>query len=142
MPSDRYLRAANGLHRVLQRVSGNRLGWRLVGMTVIELTTVGRKSGEQQVSMLTSPLKTDGSWVVVASRGGDPTNPSWFLNLVDHPEVLVRIGGPKQRPAVAKVATPAERAELWPRVIHAYPNYGEYQRKTTREIPLVLLTPR
>ncbi len=142
MPSDRYLRAANRLHRVLQRVSGNRLGWRLVGMTVIELTTVGRKSAEQQVSMLTSPLKTDGSWVVVASRGGDPTNPSWFLNLVDDPEVLVRIGGPEQRRAVAKVATPSERAELWPRVIDAYPNYGEYQRKTDREIPLVLLTPR
>ncbi len=58
VPSDRFLRAANGLHRVLQKVSGNRLGWRLAGMTVIELTTVGRKSGEQQVSLLTSPLKS------------------------------------------------------------------------------------
>ena len=78
----------------------------------------------------------------MASRGGDPTDPSWFLNVQEHPDVLVRIGGPEQRPALARVATPSERAELWPRVVRAYPNYGQSLGRTEREIPLVLLTPR
>ena len=96
MPSDVALKAMNRVHRVLLGASGGRLGWRFSGMPVIELTTTGRKSGQPRTTMLTSPYQEDSTFVVVASRGGDDTNPAWFLNLRDDPKVMVKLG-PKPR---------------------------------------------
>ena len=87
MPSDRQMRVMNAVHRGLIRASRNRLGWRLYGMPAIELTTIGRRSGEPRSSMLTCPLHDGGTYVIVASRGGDPHHPAWFLNLRDEPQV-------------------------------------------------------
>jgi deazaflavin-dependent oxidoreductase (nitroreductase family) len=91
--------------------------------------------------MLASPVQEGDVLVIVASRGGDDHHPAWFLNLVDHPDVEVTFGGRPKRPMRARVATPSEREALWPRVTAAYRGYGSYQRKTRRQIPLVLLEP-
>jgi len=91
--------------------------------------------------MLTSPVQQGDSIVIVASRGGDDHHPAWFLNLRDHPDVEVAFTGKPKRSMRARVATPMERAVLWPQVTAAYKGYGDYQTKTEREIPLVLLEP-
>lgn len=141
MPSDLVLKAMNATHRVLLALSGNRVGANLGGMPALELTTVGRKSGKPRAVMLTSPLQEDGAYVVVASRGGDDFHPSWFLNLADNPEVEVRVVGEAKRPMHARVATAEERQRMWPLITRRYRNYASYQKRTDREIPLVLLRP-
>jgi deazaflavin-dependent oxidoreductase (nitroreductase family) len=78
----------------------------------------------------------------VASRGGDDKHPAWFLNLQNDPDVRVALQGQPARPMRARVATPQERDELWPVIVADHKNYGDYQTRTTREIPLVLLEPR
>ena len=141
MPSDLTLKTMNGIHRALLKISGGRFGWEASKMPVLELTTTGRKSGQARSVMLTSPLQEGTTIVVVASRGGDDNHPAWFLNLRDNPDVQVSYkGAPKQRMR-ARVANGDERARMWPLVVGEYKNYGAYQTKTTREIPLVLLEP-
>jgi deazaflavin-dependent oxidoreductase (nitroreductase family) len=141
MPKDATLKTMNAFHRGLLKISGGRLGWRAGGMPVIELTTRGRKSGQPRVVMLTSPLQQGDAIVIVASRGGDDQHPAWFLNLRDDPDVEVAFAGKPTERMRARVATPEERAALWPRVTDAYKRYADYQTKTDREIPLVLLEP-
>lgn len=141
MPSDLMMKSMNRFHRTLLKVSGGRLGWKAGGMPVLELTTVGRRSGQKRASMLTSPVQTGDSIVVVASRGGDPVHPAWFLNLRDQPEVEVVWKGQPQCTMVARVAEGEERAALWAQIMADFPHYGSYQDKTTREIPLVVLDP-
>ena len=141
MPNDFTFKAMNAVHKSLLTVSGGRLGWKFSKMPVLELTTKGRKTGVPRSVMLTSPVQQGSTLVVVASRGGDDKHPAWFLNLRDDPDVEVALQGqPKQRMR-ARVATPEERAELWPRVTANFKNYAGYQTKTQREIPLVLLEP-
>lgn len=135
------MRTLSGVHRAILKVSGGRLGGELLGLRSIELTTVGRRSGKPRVSMLTVPVQVGSALVVVASAGGDDRHPAWYLNLVDEPHVQVAVSGRQARPMVARVATPDEREELWPRVTAALANYAEYQTRTTRVIPLVLLEP-
>ena len=110
-------------------------------MPVIELTTTGRRSGQPRVTMLTSPHQEGSTIVVVASRGGDDHHPAWYLNLKDHPEVTVSVGGKPPQRMEAEVANPEDRARLWPLITADHTNYAGYQRKTKREIPLVLLRP-
>jgi deazaflavin-dependent oxidoreductase (nitroreductase family) len=141
MPSDAFLKAANAVHRGLVKVTGGRVGWQLAKMPVLELTTIGRKSGLPRSVMLTSPLQEGPAMVVVASRGGDPQHPAWFLNLRDNPAVEVAMNGKPKQPMHARVASPEERERLWPRIASEYKNYAGYQTKTDREIPLVLLEP-
>ncbi|MDP9182848.1 MAG: nitroreductase family deazaflavin-dependent oxidoreductase [Actinomycetota bacterium] len=141
MPSDLQLKAMNAIHRGALKLTGGRVGWKLKGMKALELTTTGRKSGITRVVMLTSPLQEGGTIVVVASRGGDDTSPAWFYNLQANPDVEVAFAGRAKAPMTAHVATPEERGRLWPLVVADHPHYGGYQTKTTREIPLVLLTP-
>ena len=112
-----------------------------MNMPVLELTTIGRKSGQPRSVMLTSPYQEGSTVVIVASRGGDDHHPAWFLNLRDHPEVEVSMKGEPKRKMTARVATTDERARLWPLVTADHKNYADYQTKTDREIPLVLLEP-
>jgi deazaflavin-dependent oxidoreductase (nitroreductase family) len=141
MPSDFALKAMNGFHRALLTVTGGRIGWKASGMPVVELTTIGRKSGLPRSVMLTSPVQEGSTIVVVASRGGDEQHPAWYLNLTENPDVEVaRKGAPKQKMR-ARVASAEERARLWPLVTAEHKNYAGYQTKTSREIPLVLLEP-
>jgi deazaflavin-dependent oxidoreductase (nitroreductase family) len=152
MPHDLLLKGMNAAHRALIAVTGGRVGRDAMGMPVLELTTVGRRSGEPRTVLLTAPLTEGDAYVVVASRGGDDRHPAWFLNLRDRPEVEVTVlGGPhagsetgaaRPQPMHARIADPETRARLWPQIAERYRNYAGYQRRTEREIPLVLLEPR
>jgi len=141
VPTQGVMNAMNRIHRGLIWLTRGRVGWHLSGMPILELTTVGRKSGERRSTMLSSPLQPGDSIIVVASRGGDDQHPAWYLNLVANPavEVVYKGGAPEQR--IARVATAAERAELWPTITAEHKNYADYQVKTVREIPLVFLDP-
>ena len=141
MTSDLQLRVINRLHRATLRATGGRVGARLRGMRVVELTTTGRRSGESRTVMLTSPLQEGQVVVVVASKWGEDRPPAWLLNLEANPDVRVGLDGGASTPYAARVATDTERARLWPLVTRDYPHYAGYQDKTAREIPLVLLTP-
>jgi deazaflavin-dependent oxidoreductase (nitroreductase family) len=141
MPTNRTLHLMNAAHRSLLWLTRGRVGWFLSGMPMLELTTTGRKSGRKRVTMLSSPLQRGETIVIVASRGGDDSHPAWYLNLVEEPRVEVDFQGRGVRPMRAHVAEVAERAELWPIVTKDHRNYAAYQRKTDREIPLVLLEP-
>jgi deazaflavin-dependent oxidoreductase (nitroreductase family) len=103
-------------------------------MPVLELTTIGRKSGKPRSCMLTSPIQEGDAIVIVASRGGDDFHPAWYLNLVDNPQVQVRY-----KMMTARTATTEERARMWPIVEKQYKGYAGYQQRTDREIPLVIL---
>lgn len=131
----------NGVHRALLAVSFGHLGWDALGMPVLELTTIGRKSGQPRSVMLTSPWHEADTYAIVASRGGDDTHPAWLLNLRDNPDVEVTMRGKKQ-PMRARLADAEERARLWPIITTDHENYAGYQTKTDREIPVVLLEPR
>ncbi len=141
MPSDFALKTMNTIHRTLLKVTGGKVGWSVGGMQALELTTTGRKSGAPRSVMLTSPIQVGESLVVVASRGGDDHDPAWFLNLKAKPEVQVAMRGGASVAMQARIATSAERADLWPKVAAKYKNYAGYQKKTNREIPLVFLDP-
>ncbi len=139
MPNDLLLKTMNTVHRTVLKVSGGRIGWTAGNMPVLELTTIGRKSGQPRTVMLTSPLQEGDSIVIVASRGGDDVHPAWYLNLRDTPEVTVRWKGGEPKRMIARVADDDERARMWPIITEQYKNYGGYQDRTDREIPLVLL---
>ena len=139
MPSDFAFKTTNLLHRTFLRLSGGRLGTEARGMPVVELVTTGRRSGEPRAVILTSPIRDGDAWVVVASRSGDDRHPAWYHNVRHDGRVSVAVRGGARVPMRATVATPDERARLWPRVVAAFPHYAGYQKRTKREIPLVLL---
>jgi deazaflavin-dependent oxidoreductase (nitroreductase family) len=131
----------NRVHRIVLGATGGRIGWRAGGMPVIELTTTGRRSGQLRATMLTSPYQEGPMIVIVASRGGDDHHPAWYLNLRDHPEVSVSMDGKPAQRMRAETADPQDRNRLWPLITADHRNYAGYQRKTKREIPVVLLRP-
>jgi deazaflavin-dependent oxidoreductase (nitroreductase family) len=141
MPAKRSRHTLNLWHRRILKLTRGRIGWHAYGMPMLELTTTGRKSGEKRTTMLSSPLQRDETIVIVASRGGSDRYPAWYLNLVAEPLVEVNYRGRGVRAMRARVASAEERAELWPIVTKDHRNYAAYQRKTDREIPLVLLEP-
>ena len=108
-------------------------------MPVLMLTTKGRKSGEPRSNVLTYVPKGRAS-VVYASNAGEPRHPAWWLNLLADPHATVQRGQEVIR-VVAREAEGAERAALWDEVVRAYAAYAEYERRTTRRIPVVVLEP-
>ena len=138
MPSRFVLKSMNAIHKTLLTVSFGKVGWDAGKMPVLKLTTTGRKSGQKRLVMLTSPIQIGETWVIVASKGGDDDHPAWFLNLQNNPTVEVDIRG-KKTTRTARIATSEERTTLWPEITAKYANYGGYQNKTDREIPLVFL---
>ncbi len=133
---------AMGLHTLAYRATGGVIGHRIPGLgaPILLLDHVGAKSG----SVRTSPLLyiEDGENVaVIASKGGFPRNPAWFHNLRAHPEASVQVGS-KRRGVRARLAAGEERERLWRRAVEAYPPYADYQARTDREIPVVVLEPR
>ena len=138
--ADISLKTMSQLHRAIVRFTGGQVLGSAFGMPVVELHTVGRKSGQPRSTMLTAPVTEGDRVVLVASKGGDDRDPDWFRNLIAHPDIELTIAsagrcGPTR-------ASPAEKAELWPRVVAAYTGYGSYQRRTERDIPLVICEPR
>jgi deazaflavin-dependent oxidoreductase (nitroreductase family) len=132
----RYLGA---LHRVVYSASGGRIGSRIWGLDIVLLTTTGRRSGRARTVPLCS-LRDGETFVVIASYGGLDRYPSWWLNLRQEPRATVRLGK-TTRDVVAREATHDERDRLWAQVTTRAPGYLDYQRRTTRRIPVVLLEP-
>ena len=104
------------------------------------LDHVGAKSGQKRTSPL-AYIRDGDDVVVVASKGGYAKNPSWYHNLVAHPDTTVQVGS-KRSAVHARVATPAEHERLWPKVVETYSGFADYQQRTARQIPLVILEPR
>ncbi|QEV16463.1 nitroreductase family deazaflavin-dependent oxidoreductase [Streptomyces alboniger] len=123
----------------LYESSGGTDGTTLRGKPVIVLTSVGAKSGKLRKNPLMR-VEHEGEYAVVASKGGDPAHPSWYHNLVAQPHVELQ-DGPVKKDYRARVATGEERRVWWERAVAVWPDYDDYQKKTTREIPLFVLTP-
>jgi deazaflavin-dependent oxidoreductase (nitroreductase family) len=129
------------LHTLGYRLSGGLFGSRVPGVPpMLLLDHVGARSGRQRTSPL-AYLDDGDSIVIVASKGGSPRHPAWFHNLRANPDTTVQVGS-RRMPVTARVATSQERSRLWPRVVALYRGYEQYQRRTRRQIPLVILEPR
>lgn len=137
---DKASKLAAGLHATVIRRSGGKIGQKFRGAPVLLLTTTGRKSGQSRTSPLLY-LRDGADLAVVASYGGDDRFPAWYHNLVANPEVSAEVDGKKVQ-LRASVADAATRARLWPELLTMYKTYESYQKKTDREIPVVLLSPR
>ena len=109
------------------------------GMSIIVLTSVGAKSGKLRKTPLMR-VEHNGEYAVVASLGGAPNNPVWYHNLKKNPHVELQDGSVK-RDYIAREVTGPEKDVWWERAVAAYPDYADYQKKTTRQIPVFVLTP-
>jgi deazaflavin-dependent oxidoreductase (nitroreductase family) len=108
-------------------------------LPVVLLTTLGAKSGKIRKSPLMR-VEHNGSYAVVASKGGAPTHPVWYHNLVADPRVELQ-DGPVRQDMLAREVTGDEKAQWWARAVEAYPDYADYQKNTDREIPVFVLKP-
>ena len=128
-------------HTAIFRLTGGRVGGRVVGGPVLLLHHVGAKSGKHRISPLLY-LPDGERMVIVASKGGYTKHPGWFHNLKASPDTTVEVPREGKVAVRAREASAAEREELWPRVVDLYEGYATYQRSTSREIPVVILDRR
>ena len=129
------------LHVELYRRTRGLIGHRVPFVPpMLLLDHVGARSGKHRTSAL-AYVRDGESYVVIASKGGHPRNPGWFHNLRAHPDTTIQVGADR-RAVRARVATPEERERLWPRAVEVWGPYESYQRRTKRQIPLVILGPR
>ena len=127
---------AIGLH--LYKISSGQIGGRLSGLNVLLLTTTGRKSGKQRTTPLGYFRDEEGSYVIIGSNAGFNTHPAWFHNLKDKPHVTIQVKD-KELEVNAEVVGPDKRNQLWARLVELAPFYDNYTKKTSREIPVVIL---
>ncbi len=133
------LRLFTALQVGLYRLSGGRLGG-MPWFKVLLLTTTGRKSGRTRTVPLGCFDRPDG-FMIVASNGGQPSNPAWYYNLTSNPQATVQVLD-RVLPVTAEVLAGEARAQAWQQVITTTPSYAAYEKRTTREIPLVVLHPK
>jgi deazaflavin-dependent oxidoreductase (nitroreductase family) len=126
-------------HVKAYKETGGEVGYIWNNATALLLTTTGRKSGEKKTVPLIF-VEDGGSYVIIASLGGAPRHPSWYLNLEADPRVTVQVKD-KVFEAVARTAQSPERERLWAKAVEAWPQYDDYQAKTSRQIPVVVLDP-
>jgi deazaflavin-dependent oxidoreductase (nitroreductase family) len=121
------------------RANSGKVGGRFAGRTLLLLHSVGAKSGQERVNPVA--YTTDGNrLVIIASKGGAPTNPDWYYNILAKPLVTVEVGTKKFQ-ARAEVASEPERTRLFNKMVEVAPGFADYQQKTTRVIPVIVLTP-
>ena len=145
MPEDRNPYSENLFgqqHVRAYRETGGERGYHWRGTTILLLTTTGRVSGEER----TTPLifRDDGrgdAWIVVASKGGAPDHPDWYKNLLANPEATLQVKN-ERFPVRAETAGGDERARLWRSMTEVWPDYDQYQKKTDREIPVLVFRRR
>jgi deazaflavin-dependent oxidoreductase (nitroreductase family) len=128
-------------HRAVLQLTGGRFPHRLIGMQLVELHATGRTTGKRRSTLLAAPICEEDRVVLVASKGGYPDDPIWYKNLVAHPDVEITIEG-RTRPMRARTASREEKAELWPTLVEANKGYDGYQRRTQRDIPVIICEPR
>jgi deazaflavin-dependent oxidoreductase (nitroreductase family) len=131
------LRLGSGAHTGVYRATGGKLFGRMGKSPILLLNTVGRKTGRKRTSPLLYVMDGE-DFVIIASKGGAAAHPAWYLNLRANPEATVEIGD-REVQVEAEVADPEEKARLWQKMVEMYPAYDDYQRKTEREIPLLIL---
>jgi deazaflavin-dependent oxidoreductase (nitroreductase family) len=124
-------------HVWLYRFSNGKRGAKMGRLPVLLLTTRGRKSGAQRTVPVV-PFHEAGETYVIASMGGQPQHPAWFFNLKANPDVEVQLGQDRWRARAEELPT-ERRNDIWQRIVAAMPNFGEYQKKTSRMIPVVRL---
>ncbi|GGM67394.1 nitroreductase/quinone reductase family protein [Dactylosporangium sucinum] len=136
-PNGRFLRWVNGLMTRRMRRSG---GGRMMGFNALVLTTVGRRSGAERTNPVGWFPGPDGSWLIVASANGAVDNPAWYYNLAAHPDnVRIEVDGDTIA-VTAEQLHGAQREQAWQQITAAAPRFGQYQRKTDRELPIIRLT--
>ena len=113
----------------------------MMGFPTVLLTTIGARTGQERINVLGGFPDGDDAWIIVASKGGAATHPAWFINLAKHPEKVWLEVGKRKMKARAELLRGAQREAALARIASVSPRYGEYQRKTDREIPLIRLTP-
>ncbi|MGB8214036.1 MAG: nitroreductase family deazaflavin-dependent oxidoreductase [Anaerolineales bacterium] len=121
------------------RANAGKVGGPFEGKSLLLLHTTGKKSGQSRINPVAC-IKDGERFVVIASKGGAPTNPDWYYNLIAHPLVEVETGTEKFQ-ARASVALEPERTRLYEMMVSMMPGFADYQRKTTRVIPVIILTP-
>lgn len=120
------------------RANSGKVGGTFEGKTLLLLHTIGAKSGQERVNP-TAYVKDGDRLVIIASKGGAPTNPDWYYNLLAHPVVTVEVGT-EQFQVRAAVASEPERTRLYNKMVEMMPSFADYRRKTTRVIPVITLT--
>ena len=130
----------NWNHAIIEefRANSGKVGGRFEGRTLLLLHTVGARSGQERINPVA--CIADGErLIIIASKGGAPTNPDWYHNLLAHPLVTVEVGTEKFQ-AQAEVASETERARLYTKMVEVMPGFADYEQKTTRVIPVIILT--
>ena len=138
-PARLALKLGSGAHAGVYRATGGKLFGRMSKSPILLLNTVGRKTGRKRTTPLLYVMDGE-DFVIIASKGGAATHPAWYLNLRANPDATVEIGD-REVQVEAGVADPEEKARLWEKMVEMYPTYDDYQRKTEREIPLLVLRP-
>jgi deazaflavin-dependent oxidoreductase (nitroreductase family) len=120
------------------RANGGKVGGPFEGGTLLLLTTKGAKSGKERVSPLAYAPDGD-RFIIIASKAGAPTNPDWYHNLLAHPSATIEVGTEKFEVKPTVVLEEPERSQLYAKMVEKMPGFADYERKTTRKIPVVLL---
>ncbi|TME10148.1 MAG: nitroreductase family deazaflavin-dependent oxidoreductase [Chloroflexi bacterium] len=123
----------------LYRLTGGVIGGRVQTLPVLLLTTTGRTSGKPR-TVPVAYLRDGSTYVIIASYAGLPRHPAWFLNLESHPEATIQVKK-RQMQVKAETANPEKKRELWARLMEVAPGYADYQKRTSRDIPIVILHP-
>ena len=123
----------------LYNVSGGRIGGKMGKVSVLLLTTTGRKTGKQRTLPMVYIMDSS-AYVITASAGGAEKHPGWFFNIRSNPQATIQV---KDKPikVTAEIAGPEKKPELWARLVEVAPNFAGYQKRTSREIPMVILHP-
>lgn len=134
------MRLAMTIYVFLYRRTGGKMGGRLGAMPVLLLTTTGRKTGKKR-TVPVMYLSESPNYIIVASNNGREKPPAWWLNLKNNPEATIELGN-NVRSIIAEQASPEERRRLWAQLVEKAPAFEGYQRRTRREIPMVILRPK
>ncbi len=138
-PARLALKLGSGVHAGVYRATGGKLFGRMGKSPILLLNTVGRKTGRKRTSPLLYVMDGE-DFVIIASKGGAPTHPAWYLNLKANSDATVEIGDREVRVRAEEVDS-EEKVRLWQKMVQMYPTYDGYQTKTKREIPLLVLRP-
>lgn len=138
-PANLALKLGTGVHSGIYRATRGKLFGRMGKSPLLLLNTVGRKTGRKRTTPLIYVMDGE-NFVIIASKGGAPTHPAWYLNLMANPDVKVEVGD-REVHVKAEEVYGEDKSRLWRKMVETYPTYDDYQMKTERKIPLLVLRP-